>query len=81
MDGQPVGDLRSGWFTYPTPFNLTGHPAISIPIGLTKDGLPVGIHAVPQWGGEQLLIDLASALTEHYRWENAWPQLLEEEIS
>ncbi|MFP6705572.1 MAG: amidase, partial [Alphaproteobacteria bacterium] len=76
VDGETVGDLRSGWFTYPTPFNLTGHPAISIPIGLTEYGLPVGIHAVSRWGDEQALIDLASVLSEHYRWEEAWPPIL-----
>lgn len=76
VDGVPVGDLRSGWFTYPTPFNLTGHPAISIPIGRTEDGLPVGLHAVSRWGDEQILIDLAIALSGHYRWEEAWPSFL-----
>ena len=75
IDGQFVGDLRSGWFTYPTPFNLTGHPAISIPIGFTDDGLPVGLHAVAAWGGEQLLLDLASMLVEHFDWPRAWPKL------
>jgi len=81
VNGVSVGDLRSGWFTYPTPFNLTGHPAISIPIGLTKDGLPVGIHAVSRWGDEQTLIDLASALSEHYRWDEAWPPFVNEDTS
>lgn len=81
IDDEFVGDLRAGWFTYPTPFNLTGHPAISIPIGLTKDGLPVGIHAVSRWGNEQALIDLAFALSDHYRWEDAWPPFLDADAS
>lgn len=81
VDGVPVGDLRAGWFTYPTPFNLTGHPAISIPIGLTDDGLPVGIHAVARWGDEQALIDLAAMLSGYYRWEDAWPPFLSSNAS
>ncbi|MGZ0189143.1 MAG: amidase, partial [Alphaproteobacteria bacterium] len=81
VDGKAVGDLRSGWFTYPTPFNLTGHPAISIPIGLTENGLPVGLHAVARWGDEQALIDLAMALSQHYRWEDAWPPQLDVSVS
>jgi aspartyl-tRNA(Asn)/glutamyl-tRNA(Gln) amidotransferase subunit A len=42
--GRPV-DRFSGWFlTYP--FNLTGHPAISVPCGFSKGGLPVGLQIV-----------------------------------
>jgi aspartyl-tRNA(Asn)/glutamyl-tRNA(Gln) amidotransferase subunit A len=73
IDGHAVGDLRAGWFTYPTPFNLTGHPAISIPIGFTHDGLPVGLQAVAGWGQEQALFDLASSLQEHFAWPDHWP--------
>jgi aspartyl-tRNA(Asn)/glutamyl-tRNA(Gln) amidotransferase subunit A len=73
IDGHPVGDLRAGWFTYPTSFNLTGHPAVSIPIGFTKEGLPVGLQAVAGWGQEQALFDLASQLMEHFSWPDSWP--------
>ncbi|MBT6273386.1 MAG: amidase [Chromatiales bacterium] len=73
VDGINVGDLRSGWFTYPTPFNLTGHPALSIPVGFTTAGLPVGLHAVAGWGQEQLLLDVAAALQDHFDWSKSWP--------
>lgn len=73
VDGHAVGDLRSGWFTYPTPYNLTGHPAISIPVGFDQQGLPVGLQAVARWGQEQLLFDLASVLQERFPWAEHWP--------
>ena len=73
IDGHPMGDLRAGWFTYPTPFNLTGHPALSIPIGLSDAGLPVGLHAVARWGHEQDLFDLADLLMNHFSWPAQWP--------
>jgi aspartyl-tRNA(Asn)/glutamyl-tRNA(Gln) amidotransferase subunit A len=73
VDGHAVGDLRAGWFTYPTPFNLTGHPAISIPIGFTDQGLPVGLQAIAGWGQEQDLFDLAGLLTGHFSWPDCWP--------
>lgn len=42
-------------------FNLSGHPAISIPAGLTATaGAPVGLQLVAQPGSEQLLLSLAS---------------------
>ena len=73
IDGHAMGDLRAGWFTYPTPFNLTGHPAISIPIGFTAEGLPVGLQAVAGWGQEQALFDLAGLLMERFSWPEHWP--------
>jgi aspartyl-tRNA(Asn)/glutamyl-tRNA(Gln) amidotransferase subunit A len=59
VDGKPIGDLRSAWYTYTIPFNMTGHPAISIPFGHAKSGLPIGMHFVAPWYGEAELIALA----------------------
>lgn len=61
VDGKPLGDLRSAWYTYTIPFNMTGHPAISIPFGRSKAGLPIGIHFVAPWYAEGHLIKLAQA--------------------
>jgi aspartyl-tRNA(Asn)/glutamyl-tRNA(Gln) amidotransferase subunit A len=61
VDGKPLGDLRAAWYTYTIPFNMTGHPAISIPFGRSKAGLPIGIHFVAPWYAEGHLIRLAQA--------------------
>jgi aspartyl-tRNA(Asn)/glutamyl-tRNA(Gln) amidotransferase subunit A len=61
VDGKPIGDLRAAWYTYTIPFNMTGHPAISIPFGQSKAGLPIGIHFVAPWYEEAALIALAEA--------------------
>ena len=42
--------------------NLTGMPAISVPCGLDKDGLPVGIQLMANSFGEQTLFDAASVI-------------------
>jgi Asp-tRNA(Asn)/Glu-tRNA(Gln) amidotransferase A subunit family amidase len=42
-------------------FNLSGHPAISIPAGFDADGCPAGLQAVAAHGGEGLLLALAQA--------------------
>lgn len=40
-------------------FNLSGHPAVSIPCGITDDGLPVGLTLVGRHGSDRVLLDLA----------------------
>lgn len=42
--------------------NLTGTPAISIPVGLHSSKLPMGLHFIGPWGGEARLIDAAEHL-------------------
>ena len=45
-----------GWTPFCYPFNLTQQPACSIPCGLTKDGLPIGLQIVgPMFGDAQVL--------------------------
>lgn len=61
IDGKPIGDLRSAWYAYTIPFNMTGHPAISIPFGRSAAGLPIGLHFVAPWFAEAGLIALAEA--------------------
>jgi aspartyl-tRNA(Asn)/glutamyl-tRNA(Gln) amidotransferase subunit A len=41
------------------PANLAGVPAISVPCGLTKAGLPIGLQFIAEWTNEALLLELA----------------------
>jgi aspartyl-tRNA(Asn)/glutamyl-tRNA(Gln) amidotransferase subunit A len=43
------------------PFNLSGHPAISIPCGRTRDGLPIGVQLVGHKGRTPALVQVALA--------------------
>ncbi|WP_345040252.1 amidase [Streptomyces sannanensis] len=43
-------------------FNVSGHPAMSLPAGFTPDGCPVGLQAVAPHGAEHLLLRLAQAV-------------------
>jgi len=57
-----------------TPFtqlaNLTGQPAMTLPMHLTKNGLPCGVHVMARRGGEDLLLQLAGELENSGSWIN-----------
>ncbi|OCI90964.1 aspartyl-tRNA amidotransferase [Agrobacterium sp. 13-626] len=64
------GKDYAAWAAALYPFNLTGHPAISVPCGFTSGGLPVGIQFVSRWHEEGRLFDLARILQGALpRWE------------
>jgi aspartyl-tRNA(Asn)/glutamyl-tRNA(Gln) amidotransferase subunit A len=46
-------------------FNITGHPAITIPCGATMDGLPVGAQVVGRLGADDALLAVARTLEPH----------------
>jgi aspartyl-tRNA(Asn)/glutamyl-tRNA(Gln) amidotransferase subunit A len=77
INGVTLHGLRENWYGYTGVFNLTGHPAISIPAGLTPAGLPVGLHAVAPWFGEAELLELAAAIDTLSPYSQLWPPLLE----
>jgi aspartyl-tRNA(Asn)/glutamyl-tRNA(Gln) amidotransferase subunit A len=47
-------------------FSLTGHPALSLPMGLTDDGLPIGLQLVSKYNYESLLIRAGFAFEQAY---------------
>jgi len=55
----PVSML--GWTPFSYPFNLTQQPAITVPCGLTKAGLPMGLQIVGPMFGDALVLRAARA--------------------
>jgi aspartyl-tRNA(Asn)/glutamyl-tRNA(Gln) amidotransferase subunit A len=54
--------VRNAMLRCTQPFNLSGHPAISLPCGTTPAGLPVGLQIVGHTGGTDALVQIALAV-------------------
>ena len=57
-----------GWTGFTYPFNLSGHPAATMPCGFTPDGLPVGLQLVGRWGEDALVLRAAAAFEALRPW-------------
>ena len=85
--GAPPPEL--GWFTaagprqegsrivsfipYTAQFNVTGQPAVTLPLHWTPNGLPVGVQLVAAYGREDMLIRVASQLEQAAPWASRRP--------
>jgi len=77
MFGDPAkyADELFGWVAFTFPFNATGQPAISLPNGFTKDGLPIGLQIVGRPADESGIIAIAAGFEEARPWSNDHPPL------
>ncbi len=57
------------------PFNLSGHPAISVPAGFTADSLPIGLQLIGPWFAEHRLLHIASVLEQMLDWRARRPPI------
>jgi aspartyl-tRNA(Asn)/glutamyl-tRNA(Gln) amidotransferase subunit A len=60
IDGESAGELRRNWFPYTMPFNITGHPAVSLNCGFDAEGLPIGLQIVGRFREEANLLRVAT---------------------
>jgi aspartyl-tRNA(Asn)/glutamyl-tRNA(Gln) amidotransferase subunit A len=60
--GETAGSIRGAWYPYLWPFNLSGHPAVSLPCGWSADGLPIGLQIVGPWYADRRVLTLAGYL-------------------
>jgi Asp-tRNA(Asn)/Glu-tRNA(Gln) amidotransferase A subunit family amidase len=64
-----------GWVPYTQLANLTGRPAISVPLHWTDDGLPLGVQLVGRLGADGLLLQVAAQLEEARPWFHRYADL------
>lgn len=63
----------AGACPYAWPWNVLGWPGISVPAGITSNGLPVGVQLLGPAGSEPLLLSLAAQLERVERWHERTP--------
>jgi amidase len=74
-DDDPAGDFaaQERFNPYSAAYNMTGQPAISLPLYWTASGVPVGVQLVGPPAGEAVLLMLAAHLEEARPWRERTP--------
>ena len=74
---RPMSPLvtAGAWVSFTSQFNISGQPAISLPLHRNADGLPIGMQLVAAYGREDVLIRVASQLEQAAPWAHLTPNL------
>jgi aspartyl-tRNA(Asn)/glutamyl-tRNA(Gln) amidotransferase subunit A len=67
IDGESE-TIRSALVRMNRPANFTGHPAISVPCGFTRAGLPIGMQLIGPYWSEARLLSIAAAYEHGTEW-------------
>jgi amidase len=75
IDPTSLGMKVAAHCAFTEPFNVTGEPAISLPLHWTGGGLPVGIQLVAPFGREDLLLKRSAQLEQARPWSERWMEM------
>src|SRR5882724_11204872 len=73
IDGQSFDSVRPHWFPWTMLFNMTGHPAISMPCGFGRDGLPIGLHLAGRFRADAELLHVSALFEASSDLLGRWP--------
>jgi amidase len=76
-DADPAADFaaQKAYSPYCATYNVTGQPAIQLPLHWTESGLPIGVQIAGRHGAEATLISLAAQLESARPWAGRRPAL------
>lgn len=73
INGRGVSPV--GWMSFTFPFNLTGHPAATVPCGWSSDGLPIGMQIIGKRFNDLLVLQVSKAFQNLSPWQEKRPSL------
>ncbi|HYN74766.1 MAG TPA: amidase [Candidatus Limnocylindria bacterium] len=74
-DADPAADFEAQkrFTPFTSPYNVTGQPALSLPLGWSAGGLPIGVQLIGRPGDEATLLSLGGQLEEALPWAHRHP--------
>jgi len=71
---KPIAAQTFEFMPWTPVFNVTGQPAMSVPLHWNDEGLPIGMHFVGKYGNEAILFRLAGQLEKAKPWFDKAPE-------
>ncbi len=75
IDGEAIGPSQPHLTGFMYPFNLTGHPALSVPSGFDSEGLPTGVQIIAARNHDVDTLRVGALLEDALPWAQHWPRI------
>jgi len=75
IEGHDAVEQAGRLTRFTAPFNLAGLPALSLPCGFTKDGLPIGLQIVSRAWADARVLNAGYAFEQATEWHEKRPEL------
>ena len=75
IEGHDAVEQAGRLTRFTAPFNLTGLPALSIPCGFTKEGLPIGLQIISRAWGDAKVLNIGYAYEQATEWHKHFPKI------
>jgi len=72
---EKIAEKTFGWIPYPPLANISGHPAVTVPLHWSADGLPIGVMFTAPMADEATLFRLSAQLEQIQPWFNRVPAI------
>jgi aspartyl-tRNA(Asn)/glutamyl-tRNA(Gln) amidotransferase subunit A len=81
VEGHDAVEQAGRLTRFTAPFNLAGLPALSLPCGFTKRGLPIGLQIISRPWGESRVLNAGYAYEQSTEWHLQVPPLVQDQLA